>query len=926
MYESIWNAARTHLSEERMMCDLRESFEESRWSSFDHLLALANQIADKMRGIGMEDVRLIEFPADGRTFFGGWALPKAYDIEDARLTEIVDGQEAEVLAEYQENPTGLFMYSEPTPPEGIAAELVVADRIEDLVPDRVAGRFVLTSRPGIPYTQAAATAGACGVVGDFRGVRALIKDGPFLDEANEWHNYVIPPWDAPDKGFGFSLTPNQGQRLRARLEAGEAVRLHAVVKGRQYGGVLPVISGLLPGTSPEQIAITGHYDEFGADDNCSQIAVALEAIRTIQAMVAAGEMEPLRRSVRLLFPMEVRGFNALVQDEEETKSLRAGLNIDAVGTDQNLSTSRCTLTENFAALPSFVDDLAAELLGRIAESNELFRWHTLGADTIDNVFGEPLIGAPTPSLYHFSATHHLSTDTPDRISGRTLVDIAQVTTTFAAFLANAGTEEAVWLSDLTAQRGAQRIQQEAALALRGTKREEKTKALIGRLRGLHERYLKKVTSADWLAPGTRNFLRTQELVAENAGCFVGEKRLTPKEFCADRAASFSARLDVALHEAEALVRERTRSYFRPGREERLQYEESRCVPVKAFKGFLAFEDLNEEEQRYVREELNLPTGWGAPMWLNNALMLANGKRTVTDIAGIMERQGLGSPKEKLLEKIFHFLAGRGQVRFRQYISREELKRTLAEAGLEEGDVVLGHFSLSQFGYLEGGPDAVIDTLLELLGLYGTLVMPTFTFSWIGNQPFDPARTPSRVGKVTDAFWRRPGVLRSHHPTHSFAAIGPMATRLLEGHDHTMPPISKDGPVGKLAEANAKVLMFCAAGRNTCMHAGDYWSGIPFADLVCHIIENGERREVLVPEGPWHGGFDRTYRENIRPLGLSKDVPLGESEIHVMRCRDAIEAQAKIARETPEALIPEGCDCPYCERLKQYCADRKSSGG
>jgi hypothetical protein len=169
-------------------------------------------------------------------------------------------------------------------------------------------------------------------------------------------------------------------------------------------------------------------------------------------MLEAGELPPLRRSIRLLFPMEVRGFNALIQDEEEVRHIRAGLNIDTVGTDQNRVTSTCTLSENFPPRPSFAEEFAAELLMRVTEENPLFRWRRAEAEIIDNIFGEPLIGAPTPALWHFSATHHLATDTPEKISGRMLRDMAKVAATYVAFLTNAGLKEAFWLSELVTDR------------------------------------------------------------------------------------------------------------------------------------------------------------------------------------------------------------------------------------------------------------------------------------------------------------------------------------------------------------------------------------------------------------------------------------------------------------------------------------------
>jgi hypothetical protein len=462
-----------------------------------------------------------------------------------------------------------------------------------------------------------------------------MKEGAYLDETNEWHNYTIPPWEAPNKGFGFAITPTQGRYLREKIEAGDKVRLHAVVKPRHYDGILPVISGRLAGKSADEIAITGHYDEFGADDNCSQVAVALEAARAIRSMVDAGEVPPLKRTIRLLFPMEVRGFNALVQKDEETQNLKAGLNIDTVGTDQNAVTATCTLTSNFLALPSFADDFAAELLERIGKENPLFRWRLSNADIIDNIFGEPLIGAPTPSIYHFSGTHHIALDTPERISGRMLQDMARLTATYATFLANAGPEEAVWLADLSAQRGVQRVQELASSSLRGTPDERK----LQQLRSLQMLYSEKVTSASWLVPRKKIFpsakstdkqadlgspsarrgeKKEQEIESPSAmnSELVGPVNLLPQEEYLRRAQEFQTWISRSAEEAGAAIRRRAEDYHGislPQGTEPVQA--SHCVPVKTFRGFLSFEDLNPEEEQYLTKELGIRIGWGAPMWL-----------------------------------------------------------------------------------------------------------------------------------------------------------------------------------------------------------------------------------------------------------------------------------------------------------------------
>jgi aminoglycoside 3-N-acetyltransferase len=936
-----------------MHADIVELFEFSRWSSFDKILGLAQRIAEKMRAVGLEDVRLIEFPADGRTAYGGWVMPRAYDALQARLALLAPGEPARVLADYRTNPTSLMLYSLPTPPEGITADLVVADALQDFTPDRLAGKLVLTSGIGVKYSRAAMRAGAVGLVSDCRNGHRWFKNGPEVDRTNEWHNYTIPPGDIANKGFGFSISPDQGRQLRARLDAGETLRLHTEVKTRHYDGVLPVISGRLPGLESEEVFLTGHYDEFGADDNCSQVAVALEAVRAIRALLEAGTIPPLRRSLRILFPMEVRGFNALIQNEAETRNLCVGLNIDTVGTDQNAVTSTCTLSDSFAALPSFADDLVAELLARIAAENPLFRWRRTHAEMIDNIFGEPLIGAPTPSLWHYSATHHLATDTPDRISGRMLMDMARLSATYVAFLANAGLPESLWLAALVAEQALHRFQEIAAASLRDAPGISQTAPLLQQLGSLHERYARNLVSPRRLVPD-RHWIPCSEVVAERRTEWLDAAGLFPRESFDAHVTALKAQLDRAHAEVASRIRLRTEIANHP-LEAGLEAEDESatspsadtaamsptpnaqrltppylsptpnaqrptpdlCVPVKAFKGFTAFEDLSDADQRTLHHELGVSPGWGAPMWLQNALMFANGKRTAAEIADLVRRHTGEGPEAERLERVFTFLAERGRVRLRPFLTQEAIRSALEKAGIVAGDLVLGHFALSRFGYIAGGAEALIDTMLSLLGPEGTLVMPTFTCSWIGRPPFDPQRTPSRVGAVTDRFWRRPGVLRSAHPTHSFAAFGPLAAELLAGHDHTRSPLSADSPISRIADLNGKILLFAPPGANTAMHVGEYRAGLPLLDFVCPIEEGGKRHEVLVPDCPWHSRFQAAY-ETLYARSLVRDTPLGADTLRTLRVADAIAAQAEVMRETPEALLQPGCDCLFCRKLQAHC--------
>ena len=107
------------------------------------------------------------------------------------------------------------------------------------------------------------------------------------------------------------------------------------------------------------------------------------------------------------------------------------------------------------------------------------------------------------------------------------------------------------------------------------------------------------------------------------------------------------------------------------------------------------------------------------------------------------------------------------------MTRDDISQALRALGLAAGDVVMVHSSLRSIGYVEGGADAVVDALLDVLGSSGTLVVPTFTPSH-GHEAdpvFDPARDPSEVGRITEVVRTRPGARRSVHLLHSVAALG-----------------------------------------------------------------------------------------------------------------------------------------------------------
>ena len=106
---------------------MREIWETDRWFTFPKFEETARNIEKRLKSIGLTQVEVIHTPADGTTKVGHWTIPLAWDVQQATL-EIIDPEPApefRLLADYQKIPASLGMWSGPTPPEGVEAEVVV---------------------------------------------------------------------------------------------------------------------------------------------------------------------------------------------------------------------------------------------------------------------------------------------------------------------------------------------------------------------------------------------------------------------------------------------------------------------------------------------------------------------------------------------------------------------------------------------------------------------------------------------------------------------------------------------------------------------------------------------------------------------------------------------------------------------------------
>ena len=165
------------------------------------------------------------------------------------------------------------------------------------------------------------------------------------------------------------------------------------------------------------------------------------------------------------------------------------------------------------------------------------------------------------------------------------------------------------------------------------------------------------------------------------------------------------------------------------------------------------------------------------------------------------------------------------------ITYKDIEKTLIDAGLDKGDVVLVHSSLSAPGYIIGGVHSVVEAFMNILGVEGTLVVPTLSQKDFKNSYKNwYMDKPSDTGLFSEYVRKFPGALRSNQETHSVAAIGKKAYEITSGHKDFGPrygifgdfAFSWSSPWQKMYDMNAKVLFFGVTMKyNTYKHFVEY---------------------------------------------------------------------------------------------------------
>jgi len=250
------------------------------------------------------------------------------------------------------------------------------------------------------------------------------------------------------------------------------------------------------------------------------------------------------------------------------------------------------------------------------------------------------------------------------------------------------------------------------------------------------------------------------------------------------------------------------------------------------------------------------------------------------------------------------------------VQKQDIIFALKDLGLAKGDIVLVHSSLSSFGYVEGGADSVIDALMEVVGKDGGILMPSFP-AFIGgeyglvennNIIFDLRVSPSAMGKITDVFWRKPGVRRSIHPTHPVAAWGARALQVIRGHQNCLCSCGEGSPFHKNCLVGGKILLIGVTHScNTTLHTIEDVNGAPTRSIFIYYpkVIDDEGRVVTVPTRPHLPGLPRRYQimdDICKSEGIQIETMVGKALLKLIVADKFFKLGSNLIKKDPVFLI------------------------
>ena len=251
------------------------------------------------------------------------------------------------------------------------------------------------------------------------------------------------------------------------------------------------------------------------------------------------------------------------------------------------------------------------------------------------------------------------------------------------------------------------------------------------------------------------------------------------------------------------------------------------------------------------------------------------------------------------------------------INREGVAAIFRNCGVSQGDVVFLHSDALVTAELHGNDinqnvDTLFGGITDLLGLEGTLVLPTFTYSATKGEVYNVQQTQSDVGLLTEFFRKRPAVRRSLNPIFSVAACGSKADSFSRSSANDC--FGHDSCFGLIYKYNSWIFTLgCSFDRITFIHYLDqiacvdhrYFKTFPATIINDRDIQTFDVRYLVRDIDRKTKAKMENLKNRLSEDGKIQTAEMGRALLTGVKAQDFYNTAFEMIRNQPNAHIEEG---------------------
>ena len=233
--------------------------------------------------------------------------------------------------------------------------------------------------------------------------------------------------------------------------------------------------------------------------------------------------------------------------------------------------------------------------------------------------------------------------------------------------------------------------------------------------------------------------------------------------------------------------------------------------------------------------------------------------------------------------------------------------------LTKGDTIYCHSAIGYFGRLHDCHSAddlcecFFDSIFEIIGDSGTLIVPTYTHSFPKNEIFNPNTSVSKMGIFSEWVRKHQDSLRVIDPCYSVSVVGKNKEHFIK--NPTENSFGKNSVFDKFFNLNGRILCFNFPG-NTFIHYIERKLNVNYRfDKIFYglIEENGvlvDAKSIIYVRFLSDDSLEHTpinYEIEGRKSGLIKSVKLGRGEMSSVSSQGVHETISNNIKNRPYFL-------------------------